>query len=108
MEWIGLIEEKISEVNDHDSYVHIRKILENTHLNFGSIIIPLLQSEGKDIRSSVINTLGNLKQKHDYINEFKIGLEDAELSVIHHTLGALYECKDKSILPYYKNPGTPS
>ena len=101
-EWIDIIEKHIESVKDNVTYVHIRKILESTNTDFGQVILPLLSSEVEEIRSSVINTLGNLKNKHAYIPEFIIGLEDSSRSVVFHTLGALYEATDPVLLPYYK------
>ncbi|MFT6138201.1 MAG: hypothetical protein ACJAUJ_001292 [Salibacteraceae bacterium] len=102
IEWIDSIDRNILLIQTHDQYLHIRKILDASKTNFGKIIIPLLNSDKKNIRSSVINTLGNLKQKHEYIAEYKIGLEDSDLTVVHHTLMALYECKDRTLIPYYQ------
>jgi len=101
-EWIEIINKNIDKIENHDSYLNIRKILEKTEIDFGEIILPLLSSETEDIRSSVINTLGNLKNKNKYLEAFIVGLSDNSKSVLLHSLYALYESKEKILIPHYQ------
>jgi SMI1 / KNR4 family (SUKH-1) len=101
-EWLEIINKNIDKIENHNSYLNIRKILEKTEIDFGEILLPLLSSETENIRSSVINTLGNLKAKNKYLKAFIVGLSDNSKSVVLHSLYALYESKEKILIPHYQ------
>ncbi len=101
-DWVDIIKANISLI-DYESYKFYRKILERSNVEYGDIVLPLLESGDVKLKCSVINTLGNTPNKLKYLTQFKNALSDKNKEVNRYALGALYDVKDESLRSYYNH-----
>ncbi|MGK0317460.1 MAG: hypothetical protein ACI86M_003704 [Saprospiraceae bacterium] len=101
--WIDSIKSNINLIKSNETYRYCRKILENSNIEYGDIILPLLSTDDINLKCSILNTLGNLSYKLKYLSQFKLALGDSDKLVNRYALGALYNVNDDSLRPYYNS-----
>jgi len=101
-EWINIIKENIERINDEETFRFCTYILRETDTDYGKLIEPFTKNSYENIRVQAFYTLGQLKNKKDYLNCFIQGLQDNSNRVVHSTLQALANVKDKRLLEYYR------
>lgn len=101
-EWVSLIGEYIKSIDDDETFRFCTYILIATKINFGHLIVPFTQKEDENIRVTAFYTLGQLKNKKDFLDTFIKGLNDNSNRVIHITLQALSDVHDTKLLQHYK------
>lgn len=102
-DWLGLIEENVSRINDDETFRFCTYLLKEMNIDYGSIIVPFTSHLDENIRVSAYYSLGQLGNKKDYLEIFILGLNDKANKVIHITLQALDGVNDKRLLKHYKN-----
>lgn len=101
-EWLKVIEAHIFRIEDEETFRFFTYLLKETNTNYGSLITPFASHPIDEIRLQSLYTLGQLKNKKDYIEIFIEGLRDPSNRVIHASLQALSGLKDKRLLASYK------
>ncbi|GAA3769762.1 SMI1/KNR4 family protein [Flavobacterium ginsengiterrae] len=101
-DWLEVIEENASKINDGESFSYFTYLLQEMNIDYASIIIPFTSHPDKNIRVSAYYSLGLLKNKKDYLETFISALHDKENCVIHTSLKALHGVNDKRLLKHYK------
>ncbi|MBS7253207.1 SMI1/KNR4 family protein [Flavobacterium branchiicola] len=102
-DWLEVIKENVSKVNDEETFRFCTYLLKETGIDYGSTLIPFASHSDKAIRVDAYYTLGQLKNKTEYLETFILGLNDKENRVVHITLQALDGVKDRRLLRHYKN-----
>lgn len=102
-DWLGLIEENVSRINDDETFRFCTYLLKEMNIDYGSIIVPFTSHLDENIRVSAYYSLGKLENKKDYLEIFILGLNDKANKVVHITLQALDGVNDKRLLKHYKN-----
>ena len=101
-EWLLNISENIGNINDSETFRFCTYLLRETNTDFGRLIIPFVKNDDENIRVQTFYILGQLKNKKDYLDYFIEGLNDKSNRVIHSTLQALTDVKDKRLLEHYR------
>lgn len=101
-EWLKFIETNIQRIKDEETFRFCTYLLTETKEDIGQLILPFLKNSNEKIRVTAYYTLGQLKNKNHYINEFIDGLNDNSNRVIHSTLQALSDVKDNRLLEHYR------
>lgn len=101
-EWLSLISEYIGSIDDAEDFRFCTYILVGTKTDFGHLIVPFTQKDDEKIRVTAFYTLGQLKNKSDFLDTFIKGLNDHSDQVIHITLQALSDVRSKKLLEHYK------
>ncbi|MBV8251632.1 MAG: SMI1/KNR4 family protein [Chitinophaga sp.] len=101
-EWREHITQNIHQITDEETFRFCTYLLFEMNFDYGPLIVPMLRSSNSGIRQTAIYTLGKLKHKSVYIDTFIEGLHDNSNNVIHSSLQALSDIKDKRLLPHYK------
>lgn len=101
-EWFSLICEHIERIDDAETFKFCTYILTATEKDFGPLIVPFSQKDNEEIRVTAFYTLGQLKNKKDFLETFIKGLNDPSNRVVHITLQALSEVHDTRLLQHYK------
>jgi len=70
--------------------------------DYGDYILAGLQSANQAIRATAIYTLGEAKNKKDYLNQFIKCLHDDDERVVLYALQGLKEVNDERLLSCYK------
>lgn len=97
-EWILQVQNKLSFINDADTYQFATYILqEDPELDFEKLK-PFTTHEDQNIRKQTFYTFSFLKDKSAYENEFLIGLKAENSSELIEVLQAMEGLKTKSIL----------
>jgi hypothetical protein len=103
IEWITAIKTNIDKIQDEETFRFCTYILREAKIDYGSLLTPFADNPNEAIRVTVFYTLGQLKNKGDYIDVFIKGLNSSSNRVIHSTLQALSDINDKRLLEHYKN-----
>lgn len=101
-EWLPLIAEHISRIDDDETFTYCTYLLRAGGTNFGHLIVPFTDSDNESIRATAFYTLGKVKNKKDFIDAFINGLSDHSNRVVVYTLQALIDVKDTRLLQAYK------
>ena len=101
-EWTNIIDENIQRVDDEETFRFCTYLLKETSSDIGTLIEPFTKNSNENIRVQAFYTLGQLKNKKDYLECFIEGLQDNSNRVVHSTLQALTDVKDKRLLEYYR------
>lgn len=101
-EWLSIITENVSRINDKETFRFCTYLLEESKINYGDIVIPFTKSEDEEIRSQAFYSLGKLPDKKQYIEIFIEGLKDNNNKVLLYVLQALSNVKDDRLLKYYR------
>lgn len=101
-EWTNIIKENIERINDKETFRFCTYILKETDTDYGKLIEPFTKNSDENIRVQAFYSLGQLNNKQNYLGCFIEGLQDKSNRVIHTTLQALTNIKDKRLLTYYK------
>jgi hypothetical protein len=102
-DWLGLIEENVSRINDDETFRFCTYLLKEMKIDYGSIVVPFTSHLDENIRISAYHSLGKLENKKDYLDTFILGLNDQANGVVRITLQALDGVNDKRLLKHYKN-----
>lgn len=102
-EWLKVIESYFFKIEDEETFRFFTYLLKETKTDYGNLIAPFASHPIADIRVQSFYTLGQLKNKKDYIEIFIEGLRDQSNRVIHSSLQALSGLKDKRLLACYKD-----
>lgn len=102
-DWLGVIKENASKINDDETFRFCTYLLKETGTDYADILIPFTLHQNIEIRVSTYYSLGLLKNKTDYLDAFILGLNDKANRVVHITLQALDGVTDKKLLKHYKN-----
>jgi hypothetical protein len=102
-EWIVSIKENIERIDNSETFRFCCYILEKSAYNYGHLIVPFTKNDNEDIRIQAYYVLGKLKNKKEYLSTFIEGLNDKSSRVVHATLQALSDLKDKRLLKYYQD-----
>jgi len=103
MDWLKIITENISKIDDDETFRFCTYLLMEMNIDYGYILAPYASHSNEKIRVSAYYSLGKLKNKEKYIENFIMGLNDKANRVIHTTLQALDDIKDERLLQHYKN-----
>ncbi|RAJ83677.1 SMI1/KNR4 family protein SUKH-1 [Chitinophaga dinghuensis] len=101
-EWLEHITQHIHLITDRETFRFATYLLDETNIDYGPLIVPMTLNDDLEIRRSAFYTLGKLQNKATYISAFINGLNDSSSQVVHTTLQALQDVKDKRLLPHYK------
>ena len=101
-EWKEYIENNIIRINDAEAFRFCTYLIAELKIDYGYLINDFIRNDDDEIRSTVIYTLGQLKNKEKYLDTFILGLSDSSNKVIHSSLQALSGVKNKKLLKYYK------
>ncbi|MDP5200414.1 SMI1/KNR4 family protein [Flavobacterium sp. DG2-3] len=102
-DWLETIELNIGKINNEETFRFCTYLLKEIDMDFGYLIVPFASYENENIRVSAFYTLGQLKNKAEYLDTFVLGLNDKSNTVINTTLQALQNIIDKKLLVHYKN-----
>jgi len=101
-EWLPLIREHMDTIYDDETFRFCTYVLIATKTDVGYLIIPFTKKDNENIRITAFYTLGQLKNKEDFLDTFINGLNDHSNRVIHITLQALTNVHDTRLLEHYK------
>ncbi|MCU0355649.1 MAG: SMI1/KNR4 family protein [Cytophagales bacterium] len=101
-EWLPVIEENISRINDEETFRFCTYLLEEARSDYGNLVVPFTTHNHESIRVQAFYSLGKLKNKKSFIDAFVQGLHDDSNRVIHATLQALSGVKDNKLLEHYR------
>lgn len=101
-EWTNIIEENIQRVDDDETFRLCTYLLKETNSDIGTLIKPFTKNSNENIRVQAFYTLGQLKNKKDYLECFIEGLQDNSNRVVHSTLQALTNVKNNRLLVHYR------
>ncbi|NRA92768.1 MAG: SMI1/KNR4 family protein, partial [Psychroserpens sp.] len=101
-EWKEYIEDNIIRIDDPETFRFCTYLIVEFKFDYGYLINDFIRSDNDEIRSTVIYTLGKLKNKEKYLDTFILGLSDSSNKVIHSSLQALSGVKNQKLLEYYK------
>lgn len=103
MEWLNVIEDNVFRIEDEETFRFCTYLLKETNTDYSRLIIPFARHHIEGIKVQSLYTLGQLKNKKDYIETFIEGLKDDSNRVIHTSLQALAGVKDNRLLACYKD-----
>ena len=101
-EWTIIIEENIRKIDDEETFRFCTYLLKETNSDIGRLIEPFTKNSNENIRVQAFYTLGQLRNKKDYLECFIEGLQDKSNRVLLSTLQALSNVKDNRLLEYYR------
>lgn len=101
-DWKEFIVYRISEIEDSEVLRFCTYILQECDFDYGNHIKDFINHDDREIRSITVYSLGKLPNKSDYLETFIKGLNDSSNKVIHSSLQALSEVRDKRLLTHYK------
>jgi hypothetical protein len=102
-DWLAIIESNIRKINNEETFRFCSYLLKEMNIDYGHLIIPFTSHDNDNIRVSAYYSLGQLKNKSEYLETFIIGLNDKANRVIHIVLQALEGINDKRLLKHYQN-----
>lgn len=101
-DWLEIIEDKSDKINNEETFRFCTYLLMQMKIDYGYFIIPFTLNASENIRISAYYSLGQLKNKASYIDNFIVGLNDNSNRVIHSALQALNGVVDRKLLIHYK------
>lgn len=101
-DWLEIIKANAKKINNEETFRFCTYLLKEMNIDYGNFIVPFTSSESENIRISAYYSLGQLKNKSDYIDVFIVGLNDNANRVIHSSLQALNGLIDRKLLSHYK------
>jgi len=88
-------------VQNKETFQFITYVLKESGTDYGRTLLPYCTHESEDIRVSSYYSIGLLKNKRDYLDQFVISLNDKSSLVVHASLQALTWVKEKSLMTSY-------
>ncbi|AUI88068.1 hypothetical protein BS333_16990 [Vibrio azureus] len=88
-EWVPLLSKRIQFIKDPETFTFVTYILREAKCDFGDLLAPFCHNESEQIRATSYYSLGLLKSKSDYIDEFSRGLRDESSRVVRTALQAV-------------------
>jgi hypothetical protein len=101
-DWLEIIEANAEKINNEETFRFCTYLLKEMNIDYGNFIVPFTSNESENIKISAYYSLGQLKNKSDYIDVFIVGLNDNSNRVIHSSLQALNGLIDRRLLSHYK------
>jgi len=101
-DWLEIIEARSEKINDEETFRFCTYLLKEMNIDYGKFVVPFASNKSDNIKISAYYSLGQLKNKSDYIDTFIMGLNDNSNKVIHSALQALNAVIDKKLLIHYK------
>jgi hypothetical protein len=101
-DWLEIIEASAEKINNEETFRFCTYLLKEMNIDYGNFIVPFTSDKSDNIKISAYYSLGQLKNKSNYLDTFIAGLNDSSNKVIHSTLQALNGMLDKRLLPHYK------
>jgi hypothetical protein len=102
-EWSALIQDNLPRVNDDETFQFCFYVLKEAGADCGPLIVPFTKHTEWHIRQHSYYLLGTLSNKAQYLDLFIQGLHDEEPWVVHATLQALRDLKDKRLPSHYRS-----
>jgi len=100
--WTGQLIERLNTIENAEAFRYITYLFQDAQINYGQYLQPFCTHSEEKIRVTSYYSLGLLKNKHDFLAQFIVGLEDESPRVVHTTLQALSGVEDKKLLEAYK------
>lgn len=101
-DWLDFIKTNVERISDIETFRFCTYLLKEMNLDYGDIIVPYTLKKEQEIRVNAYYSLGQLKNKSNYIGTFINGLRDDSNRVIHTVLQALDGVEDQKLLEHYK------
>lgn len=102
IDWNNTIQENIQRIDNEEAFRFCTYLLKEINIDYGKLIEPFTKNCNENIRVQAFYSLGQLNNKKEYLNCFIEGLQDKSNRVVHSTLQALSNVKDKRLLEYYR------
>jgi len=100
--WVGKLAARLEKgVSNEETFRFITYILKESDTDYGHSLLPYCSHESEDIRVSSYYSIGLLKNKRKYLDQFVVGLNDESSLVVHASLQALSSVKEKSLMTPY-------
>jgi hypothetical protein len=100
-QWAPAIASRIRSVKSPETFQFAIYVLHEAEFDFGDVLVPFYRSESEEIRVTSYYSLGLLKRKSDYIDQFAAGLNDESPRVVHTVLQALSGVKSDKLVDEY-------
>jgi hypothetical protein len=100
-QWAPAIASRIRSVKSPETFQFAMYLLHEAKFDFGDVLVPFYRSESEEIRVTSYHSLGLLKRKSDYIDQFAAGLKDESPRVVHTVLQALSGIKSDELVDDY-------
>jgi hypothetical protein len=101
IDWADRLKNRLAQVSSDETFRFITYILREVKIDYSENIKPFCTHENEEVRVTAFYSLGQLKNKSRFIDEFIVGLQDESPRVVHITLQALVGIKDKRLLDSY-------
>ena len=101
-DWVSVVKELLPTITDERTFDFATYLLTEGDDNFEEVILPFIDNENPQIRSTAYYTLGKSKKKEQYLDIFIKGLQETDTGVLCTVMQALSGVEDKRLLPYYK------
>ena len=101
-EWVPIVKELLPTITDERTLDFATYLLTEGDDNFEEVLLPFIDNENPQIRSTAYYTLGESKKKEQYLHTFIKGLQETDTGVLCTVMQALSEIDNERLLPYYK------
>lgn len=99
--WLPFITPLSDTINDEETFRFYTYVVSKATDDYGDLMLTGLQSANQAIRATAIYTLGEAKNKKEYLNQFIQCLCDDDERVVLYALQGLKEVNDERLLPCY-------
>lgn len=100
--WMPFIVPLNDKINDEETFRFYTYVVSKATEDFGKYVLAGLQSSNEAIRRQAIYTLGQVRNKKEYLDYFIKCLNDHDDSVVLYTLQGLGGIDDMQLLSCYK------
>lgn len=100
--WVEKLTARLDKgVQNKETFQFITYVLKESGTDYGRTLLPYCTHESEDIRVSSYYSIGLLRNKREYLDQFVVGLNDKSSLVVHASLQALTWVKEKSLMTSY-------
>lgn len=100
--WVDNLTARLDKgVNNEETFRFITHILKESETDYGHSLLAYCAHESENIRVSSYYSIGLLKNKKQYLDQFIIGLNDKSSLVVHASLQALSLVTDRRLMAPY-------
>lgn len=101
-DWVEKLTARLDKgVQNEETFQFITYILKESGTDYGHTLLPYCTHESEDIRVNSYYSIGLLKNKREYLDQFVVGLNDKSSLVVNTSLQALAWVKEKSLMTSY-------
>jgi hypothetical protein len=100
-EWVDSLRNRLPTVNAPETFRFLSYLLKESRVDFSEDFRPFCTHRVEDIRVTAFYSLGQLKNKKDFVDLFIMGLEDASPHVVREVLQALAGIRDQRLPEAY-------